>query len=104
VRDDKISEICENQMTICKVTGSVVSTQKNERFKGKKILVVQPLDLNMNPKGSDMIALDTVDAGIGDIVLVMKEGGSARIVFNDKKIPVQAVIVGVVDDIDIKIN
>ena len=91
-------------MQICNVTGNIVSTIKNSRFDGKKILIVQPLDLDGNPDGHDFLALDTVDAGSGDRVLVMKEGGSARIVFNDKEIPVQAVIVGIVDDIDIAVK
>jgi microcompartment protein CcmK/EutM len=84
-------------MTICRVTGSVVSTHKNDHLVNRKIMVVQPLTLEGSPQGSDMLAIDEVDAGIGDLVLVMREGGSARIVFNDKKIPVQAVIVGVID-------
>lgn len=85
-------------MTICRVTGSIVSTHKNEHLVGYKILVVQPLDLERRPVGADFLALDEVDAGINDLVLVMREGGSARIILNNKKIPVQAVVVGVVDD------
>jgi ethanolamine utilization protein EutN len=85
-------------MTICRVTGSVVSTHKNEHLEGHKIMVVQPVDLNRKPIGGDLLALDEVDAGIGDLVLVMREGGSARIIFENKKIPVQAVIVGVIDN------
>ncbi len=84
-------------MTICRVTGSIVSTHKNEHLAGRKIMVVQPLTLDGDPHGSDMLAIDEVDAGVGDLVLVMREGGSARIIFDNKKIPVQAVIVGVVD-------
>ena len=87
-------------MIICRVTGSVVSTHKNEHLHGHKIMVVQPVDLEKNHIGSDMLALDEVSAGVGDLVLVMREGGSARIVFGQKKLPVQAVIVGVIDDYD----
>lgn len=89
-------------MTICKVTGSVVSTHKNEHLTDYKIMIVQPVDLDQKPIGSDMLALDEVSAGVGDLVLVMKEGGSARIVFDNKKLPVQAVIVGVIDDYHVK--
>ncbi len=85
-------------MTICRVTGSVVSTHKNEHLEGHKILVVQPVDLDRKLIGGDLLALDEVDAGIGDLVLVMREGGSARIIFDNKKIPIQAVIVGVIDN------
>ena len=89
-------------MTICKVLGDIVSTVKNPRFEGKKILIVQPLDLEGRPQGEAFLALDTVQAGVNDRVLVMREGGSARIVFNDNEIPVQAVITAVVDDVEIK--
>ncbi len=89
-------------MTICKVLGDIVSTVKNTHFKGKKILIVQPLDLEGQPQGEAFLALDTVQAGVNDRVLVMREGGSARIVFNDNDIPVQAVITAVIDDVEIK--
>ncbi len=85
-------------MMICRVTGAVVSTHKNKHIAGYKILVVQPLDLHKNPAGNDLLAVDKADAGIGDLVLVMREGGSARKVLNNKETPVQAVIVGVIDD------
>ena len=88
-------------MQICNVTGNIVATVKNPPLKGKKIMIVQPLDLDGNPDGNDYLAIDTVSAGTNDKVLVIKEGGSARIVLNDKEVPVQAVIVGVVDEIDI---
>ena len=86
-------------MIICKVTGDIVSTVKNEHFKGKKLMIVQPLDLQGEAEGNAFIAIDTVQAGIGDRVLVMREGGSARIIFEDNAIPVQAVITAIVDEI-----
>ena len=88
-------------MQICRITGNVVATIKNSHLKGKKIMIVQPLDLDGNPEGDDYLAIDTVSAGPDDKVLVIKEGGSAAVVGNDKKIPVQAIIVGVVDEVDI---
>ncbi len=88
-------------MQICEITGDVVSTVKNKHLEGKKILIVQPLDLGGKPTGSDFLAIDSVGAGLGERVLTIKEGGSARIVFEDKEIPVQAVIVAIVDGIDI---
>ncbi|MBL7961429.1 EutN/CcmL family microcompartment protein [bacterium] len=88
-------------MMICKVTGSIVSTHKNENLNGHKIMIVQPVDLNQKPTGADLLAIDEVSAGVGDLVLVMKEGGGARIILKNKKIPVQAVIVGVIDDFHI---
>ncbi|MBI4544316.1 MAG: EutN/CcmL family microcompartment protein [Gemmatimonadetes bacterium] len=87
-------------MTLCRVVGEVISTHKNEHLIGQKLLLVQPLTLEGEAEGGDLIALDVVDAGVGDTVLVMREGGSARIVLADEDSPVQAVIVGVVDRID----
>lgn len=90
-------------MIISRVVGDIVSTQKNPHFEGYKLLVVQPVELDgETPVGSSMIALDKVDAGEGDLVLVNKEGGSARILLEDQEIPVQAVIVAVIDGIDLE--
>ncbi len=86
---------------ICKVTGSIVSTHKNEHLHGHKIMIVQPVDLDQKPSGPDLLAIDEVSAGVGDLVLVMKEGGGARIILKNKKIPIQAVIVGVIDGINV---
>lgn len=65
-------------------------------------MIVQPLDLDGSAQGEAFLALDTVQAGSGDQVLVMQEGGSARIIFNDDEIPVQAVITAVIDGVDIQ--
>jgi microcompartment protein CcmK/EutM len=83
------------------VVGDVVSTHKNERLRGKKLLLVRRLALDLKPEAGEIIALDVVDAGAGDTVLVVQEGSSARKIFDDPWIPVQAVIVGVVDRVDI---
>ncbi len=89
-------------MYMAQVVGDVVSTHKNERLEGKKLLLVRRLDLEMKPEGAEVIALDVVDAGVGDKVLVVQEGSSARKIFDDPWIPVQAVIVGVLDRVDIR--
>ncbi|MFQ5770387.1 MAG: EutN/CcmL family microcompartment protein [bacterium] len=92
-------------MLICQVIGDVVSTQKNPHFEGYKLLMVQPVELDgKTPKGSSMIALDRVDAGKDDLVLVNKEGSSARLLLEDEEIPVQAVIVAVIDGIDVELK
>ncbi len=89
-------------MYLANVVGDVVSTHKNDRLKGKRLLLVRRLGLDQEPDGSmEVIALDVVDAGVGDKVLVVQEGSSARKLFNDDRIPVQAVIIGVVDRVDI---
>jgi microcompartment protein CcmK/EutM len=89
-------------MTLCKVIGTLVATQKNENLKSQKMLIVQPIDLNGKLIGRDLIALDSVDAGVGDTVLVVQEGQGAAQVIKDKKAPVHSVIVAVVDGMDIK--
>ena len=89
-------------MYLATVVGDVVSTHKNERLEGKKLLLVRRLNLELEPEGVEVIALDVVDAGVGDRVLVVQEGSSARKIFDDPWIPVQAVIVGVLDRVDIR--
>ncbi len=88
-------------MILCRVEGSVVATQKNQHLEHNRLLVVQPVDVDGKPQGSSMIALDVVDAGEGDLVLMIREGGCARIIFNDPDIPLQAVVVAVVDHVQI---
>ena len=87
-------------MILGRVTGSVVATQKHEQLGGNRILIVQPVGLDRKASGPSLLALDRVDAGEGDLVLVNKEGGGARIVFQNNETPVQAVVVGVVDRVD----
>jgi len=85
---------------IARVVGNVVSTHKNDRLDGKKLLLVRRLGLDGEPDGSiEVIALDVVDAGPGETVLVVQEGSSARKIFNDERIPVQAVVVGIVESV-----
>lgn len=84
-------------MVIGRVVGSVVATQKNQSFVGSKMLLVQPLDLDGNDYGQEILAIDTQDAGPGDIVLVVSEGNSARQAMGKSDAPIDSVIVGVVD-------
>ena len=89
-------------MTICRIVGDVVSTHKNAHLQGHKLLLVQPVELDKKtPKGNSMIAIDRVNAGMDDLVLVNKEGSSARLILGDDENPVQAVIVGVIDGMDV---
>lgn len=89
-------------MFLAEVVGDVVSTHKNERLVGKRLLLVRRLTLEGEPEGIETICLDVVDAGVGDRVLVVQEGSSARAVLGDDWIPVQAVIVGVLDRVDVR--
>ncbi|OLD58022.1 MAG: hypothetical protein AUI33_18245 [Ignavibacteria bacterium 13_1_40CM_2_61_4] len=89
-------------MTLCKVIGTIVATQKNEHLKTYKILVVQPIDLDGKFLGRDILALDSVDAGVGDTVLIVQEGQAAIQVLKNKKVPVHSVVVAVVDGFDVE--
>jgi microcompartment protein CcmK/EutM len=89
-------------MFIAKVIGNVVSTQKNEKFRGMKLLLVQPYisrDSRLEASGSSVVAVDSVGAGIGECVL-FTQGSSARLTSATKDAPVDAVIVGIVDTIE----
>jgi microcompartment protein CcmK/EutM len=84
-------------MVLARVTGTVVSTMKLKVLEGYKILIVQPLNDRLNPAGRSLLAIDTVQAGTGDTVLVLDEGNSARMILGDPAAPVRTVVVGVVD-------
>ena len=88
-------------MTLCKITGTLVATQKNEHLRGKKILIAQPIDLQGQYIGRYILAIDSVDAGVGDTVLVLQEGQGAAQVLHNKKMPVHSVVVAVVDGFDV---
>jgi ethanolamine utilization protein EutN len=86
-----------------KVVGHLWSTIEEKEFVGKKLLIIEPIDLAAGKlTGETIVAVDTVDAGIGEIVLVVYEGGSARMVLNDEKTSVEAVVVGVVDHVKVE--
>jgi len=86
-------------MILGKVIGNVVSTIKLPIFRGYKILVVQPIDPNEEVQGKTFLALDTVQAGVGDRVLVVDEGNSSRLIINNPTAPIRTMIVGIVDSI-----
>jgi ethanolamine utilization protein EutN len=88
-------------MLLCKVTGTLVATQKNPTLKDRKHLIVQPVDLDGKFIGRDLIALDTVGAGVGDLVLINQEGQGARQILKDPKVPVHSVVVAVVDGFEV---
>jgi microcompartment protein CcmK/EutM len=88
-------------MTLCKIIGTLVATQKNEHLREHKILIAQPIDLEGKFIGRDILALDSVDAGVGDTVLVVQEGQGAAQILKNKKIPVHSVIVAVVDGLEV---
>lgn len=89
-------------MTPGKVVGYLWATCQDPLFDGQKLLIVEPMDLQTGKlTGGSILACDAVQAGIGDMVLVVYEGGSARMVLNDEKTSAEAVVVGVIDRYDL---
>ena len=91
-------------MFIAKVIGNVVSTQKFPKFQGMKLLLIQPYisrEGMLQISGSSVVAVDGVGAGIGECVL-FTQGSSARLTPSTKDAPVDAVIVGIVDTVEIE--
>ena len=89
-------------MILAKVKGNLVSTQKNSYLVGQKLLLVHPIDLNNNFIGkNDVVAIDAVDAGIGDTVLLVQEGKAVQQILGHKKAPVHSIVVAVVDSIEV---
>ena len=89
-------------MILAKVVGTVVTTIGHRDFKNRRLLVVQPLALEGDPADEDFIALDNTQAGIGDTVLINREGGGARQVLKNPDACVISVIVGIVDSVFIE--
>ena len=90
-------------MIIGKVVGTVVTTIGNPHYKNRRLLVVQPLALPGQAEDGDFIALDNSQAGIGDIVLVNREGNGARQALNNPDACVISVIVGIIDSTTISL-
>ena len=86
-------------MKIGRVVGTVVSSIQHPFFDGHRLLICDYLDADGQSAGGYTIALDTVDAGTGDTVLVLDEGTSARQIFETSTGPVRAVVVGIVDEV-----
>jgi microcompartment protein CcmK/EutM len=87
---------------IARVVGNVVASQKQASHEGKKILLVQPLDLEGQPMGDPFVALDAVDAGVGDRVLAVQEGFSAMTSVGHIESPIDAAVIGVVDLVEME--
>lgn len=83
-------------MQIARVIGNVVATIKNETLEGRKILIVQNLDENLEPKGKPLIALDAIGAGVGELVFWCR-GKEASFPFKRDSTPTDCTIVGIVD-------
>jgi ethanolamine utilization protein EutN len=88
-------------MLIGRVIGDVVATQKDPSHRGRKILVVQPLQLDGTDRGDPVLALDAVDAGVGDRVLLTTEGFSAMTAVGRPHSPIDMAVLGLIDHIDL---
>jgi ethanolamine utilization protein EutN len=86
---------------IARVVGNIVATQKQQAHEGKKILLVQALDLDNQPVGDAFAALDAVDAGVGDRVLAVQEGFSAMTSVGHFEEPIDAAVIGIIDLVEI---
>ena len=88
-------------MQIARVVGTVVSSHKHPKFDGAKLLLVQPVTLDDQPRGPALIAVDSVGAGVHEQVLVVIEGRAAGDALGRKMAPVDAAIVGIIDQVDV---
>lgn len=88
-------------MQIGRIMGTVVATRKDERLIGTKLMITQPLDIDLSPKGEPLIAVDTVGAGIGELVIYAK-GTASRIAANKLDAPIDASVIGIIDEMDIR--
>jgi len=88
-------------MTLARVCGTVVSTIKIEALEGLKLMIVHPINPDGTLTGKQMVAVDSLQSGIGDDVLIIDEGGSAGIMLNMASQPIRTVIAAIVDRVDI---
>jgi ethanolamine utilization protein EutN len=94
-------------MFVAKVTGSVVATEKVETMRGHKLLVVEPYRLDQKQRdklvttGRTFIAVDMLGAGVGDFVLI-SQGSSARFTPETQTLPIDCVVIGIVDSVDVE--
>ena len=88
-------------MLLAKVVGTVVATRKDPRLVSNKLMVIRPIDPRGKADGQYLVAVDTVDAGVGETVLIVS-GSSARMAAGMKDCPVDAAVVGIVDSIAVR--
>jgi microcompartment protein CcmK/EutM len=87
-------------LLLAKIVGTVVATRKDPRLESNKLLLVRGMDPSGKVDGAYLVAVDTVDAGVGETVLIVS-GSSARMASGMKDCPVDAAIVGIVDSIEV---
>ena len=87
-------------MLLARIVGTVVATRKDPRLVSSKLLLARGIDPRGKAEGNYLVAIDTVDAGVGETVLIVS-GSSARLAVGMKDVPVDAAVVGIIDDIDV---
>ena len=87
-------------MLLARIVGTVVATRKDPRLVSSKLLLARGIDPRGKAEGNYLVAIDTVDAGVGETVLIVS-GSSARLAAGMKDVPVDAAVVGIIDDIDV---
>ena len=88
-------------MLIARVVGELVATQKHPSHEGRKLLLVQPLNLDGSNRGDAVVAMDAVDAGVGDRVLLATEGFSAMTSVGRPQSPIDMAVIGFIDQIEL---
>lgn len=88
-------------MIIGRVTGTVVADTKIKALEGRTLLLVRPEKPDGSIAGSSVVAVDTVQAGVGDLVFIIDEGGSANIALDSSGLPIRTIIAGIIDEISI---
>ena len=88
-------------MKLCRVRGNVVATISHPTFAGRTLLLCQPLDFGLKPKGEQVIAVDHAQAGEGDLVLVLTEGNGVRQILGPNAGPIRSIVVGIVDQVSV---
>jgi ethanolamine utilization protein EutN len=89
-------------MQIARVVGTVVATQKHRTFEGAKLLLVQPVSIDDTPRGTPLLAVDSVGAGVHERVLIVLEGRAAGEALGRKAAPVDAAVIGIIDQLDVQ--
>jgi microcompartment protein CcmK/EutM len=87
-------------LLLAKIVGTVVATRKDPRLVSNKLLLARPVDPRGKAEGNYLVAVDTVDAGVGETVLVVS-GSSARMAAGMKDCPVDAAVIGIIDTVDV---
>ncbi len=87
-------------MVLAKVMGTVVSTIKHPAYQGLKLFIVQPVNPRGESTGNSFLAVDTVQSGEGDLVLVLREGNGIRQILRNDHLPIRSAVVGIVDLVD----